>query len=73
MTVCLLMRKINFIKLFDINPNDTDLYHMQGMLLRRRINALSKMFQRDLQTKDFEEIDIRGIRDCLEDWVQQSL
>jgi hypothetical protein len=57
---------------FDINPNDTDLYHMQGMLLRRRINALSKMFQRDLRTKDFEEIDIRAIRDCLEDWVQQA-
>ncbi|MBS5612657.1 MAG: hypothetical protein KHX29_00970, partial [Prevotella buccalis] len=49
---------------FDINPNDTDLYHMQGMLLRRRINALTKMFNRELQTKEFEEIDIRGIRDC---------
>lgn len=57
---------------FDINPDDTDLYHMQGMLLRRRINALTKMFHRDLQTKDFEEIDIRGIRDCLEDWVQKA-
>lgn len=57
---------------FDINPNDTDLYHMQGMLLRRRINALTKMFQRDLQTKDFEDIDLREIRDCLEDWVQQA-
>lgn len=57
---------------FDINPDDTDLYHMQGMLLRRRINALTKMFHRELQTKEFEEIDIRGIRDCLEDWVQQA-
>lgn len=57
---------------FDINPEDPDLHHMQGMLLRRRINALTKMFQRDLQTKDFEEIDIKGIRDCLEDWVQQA-
>lgn len=57
---------------FDINPEDTDLYHMQGMLLRRKINALSKMFHRDLQTKDSEEIDIREIRDCLEDWVQQA-
>ena len=57
---------------FDINPDDTDLYHMQGMLLRRRINALTKMFNKDLQTKKIEEIDIRGIRDCLEDWVQQA-
>lgn len=57
---------------FDINPDDTDLYHMQGMLLRRRINALTKMFHRDFQTKDFEEIEIREIRDCLEDWVQQA-
>lgn len=59
-------------KAFDINPNDTDLYHMQGMLFRRRINALAKMFQRDIQTKEFEEIDINEIRDCLEDWVQQA-
>lgn len=59
-------------KAFDINPNDTDLYHMQGMLLRRRINALTKMYQRDIQSKDFEEIDINEIRDCLEDWVQQA-
>lgn len=57
---------------FDINPDDSDLYHMQGMLLRRRINALTKMFYRDLQTKGVEEVDIRGIRDCLENWVQQA-
>lgn len=57
---------------FDINPDDTDLYHMQGMLLRRRINALNKMFQRDLQTKELEEIGIREIRERLEDWVQQA-
>ena len=59
-------------KAFDINPDDTDLYHMQGMLLRRRINALTKMFQRDLQTKDYKEIEICEIQDCLEDWVQQA-
>lgn len=57
---------------FNINPDDTDLYHMQGMLLRRRTNALMRMFQRDVQTKDFEEIEIREIRDCLEDWVQRA-
>lgn len=57
---------------FDINPEDADLHHMQGMLLRRRINALSKMLIHDLQTKELEDIDIRGIRDCLEEWVQKA-
>ncbi len=57
---------------FDINSDDADLYHMQGMLLRRKIAALGRMFQMNLQHKEFDEIDIKSIRDCLEEWVQDA-
>ena len=57
---------------FDINPDDSDLYHMQGMLLRRRIGTLVKMYNNELQKNESADVDIIGIRDCLEEWVQTA-
>lgn len=59
-------------KAFDINPDDSDLYHMQGMLLRRRIGTLARMHYNDIQKNDSSEVDLIGIRDCLEEWVQTA-
>ncbi len=56
---------------FSLNSEDADLHHMQGMLIRRRIGALSKMFSRDLQNNK-EDINIREIEDCLHDWTQSA-
>lgn len=55
---------------FDLNPNDSDLFHMQGMLLRRRIAALQKMFDRE--STDPDNIDIGEYEETLEDWVEKA-
>ncbi len=57
---------------FDITQDDADLYHMQGMLLRRKITALSSFFKKEKKKKNIEEIDVNEIRTTLEDMVQEA-
>ena len=52
---------------FDLNENDSDLYHMQGMLLRRRLASLRKEVEKQ------DEIDTSLCLETLEDWVIQAL
>lgn len=52
---------------FLLNPNDADLYHMQGMLLRRRIKTLFKMCQKSSYIENIEDI-----QDFLIEWTQNS-
>ena len=55
---------------FEINPYDADLYHMQGMLIRRQISALKKEFSR----KDDKSIDyVEDIHSLMTDWVKEAL
>lgn len=56
---------------FDLAPNDSDLHHMQGMLYRRRINALARQFNRDM-SEDPDNVDKREIEDCLVDWTDSA-
>ena len=57
---------------FDISPDDSDLHHMQGMLLRRKIKALENMFEAELRNNEIDDIDFNGIRTCLEEWVEDA-
>lgn len=61
----------NLYQAFDLNPNDSDLHHMQGMLYRRRINALTKQFNRDIN-EDPDNVDLREIEDCLIEWTDSA-
>jgi hypothetical protein len=61
----------NLYQAFDLNPNDSDLHHMQGMLYRRRINALAKQFNRDIN-EDPDNVDLREIEDCLVEWTDSA-
>ena len=56
---------------FDLNSNDADLFHMQGMLLRRKISALSKSFTRDMLTNP-EDVSLQDAEDCLHEWTQDA-
>ena len=56
---------------FEINSDDADLHHMQGMLLRRKLSALSKSFSRDIQQNP-DEVNIQEIEDCLHEWTQEA-
>lgn len=56
---------------FDLNSNDADLFHMQGMLLRRKISALSKSFSRDI-LYGTEDVNIQEVEDCLHEWTQDA-
>ena len=56
---------------FDLNSNDADLFHMQGMLLRRKISALSKSFTRDMLTNP-EDVNLQDAEDCLHEWTQDA-
>ena len=56
---------------FDINPDDADLHHMQGMLLRRKISALSKSFDIEIQSNP-NDVNYQEIEDCLHDWTQEA-
>lgn len=57
---------------FDLDSDNSDLHHMQGMLLRRRIAVLYKMFNSEKQEKSFEEIETKEIQDCLDDWTLKA-
>lgn len=57
---------------FDLDSNDSDLHHMQGMLLRRQIAVLHKMFNSEKQGKSIDEIDTKEIQDCLDDWTLKA-
>jgi len=61
----------NLNQAFDLTPNDSDLHHMQGMLYRRRINALARQFNRDMN-EDPDCVDIREIEDCLVEWTDSA-
>ena len=57
-------------KAFEISPNDADLFHMQGMLIRRQLSALRKEFER----KEDQDIDyIEEIHSTMTDWVNEAL
>ena len=56
---------------FDINPDDADLHHMQGMLLRRKISALSKAFDIEVQSNP-NDVNHQEMEDCLHDWTQEA-
>lgn len=56
---------------FDLNPEDADLHHMQGMLLRRKISVLSKMFQHDVSTINIDD-NTQEAEDCLHEWTQMA-
>lgn len=56
---------------FDLNPNDADLHHMQGMLLRRKIAVLSKMYAYDISVNP-GEVNTQEIEDCLHEWTQAA-
>ena len=55
---------------FSISPNDADLSHMQGMLIRRQISALKKEFERK---EDKDDDYIAEIRTAVTDWVEEAL
>lgn len=57
---------------FDLNSDDSDLHHMQGMLLRRQIAVLHKMFNSDKQDKNIDDIDTKEIQDCIYDWTSKA-
>ncbi len=56
---------------FDLNSDDADLYHMQGMLLRRKIGALSKMYYKEIQNCP-DETNSHNVEDCLHEWTQNA-
>lgn len=55
---------------FRISPNDADLSHMQGMLIRRKISALKKEYER---TENKDEEFIEEIHTTVTDWVDEAL
>lgn len=55
---------------FDLNPDDADLYHMQGMLIRRKIRSLENTFQKDVSESVNE--DLQEVEDCLHSLTQQA-
>lgn len=61
----------NLSQAFDLNPNDSDLHHMQGMLYRRKISALSRQFIRDMNEEP-DNIDKREVEDCLIEWTDSA-
>lgn len=56
---------------FDLNPNDADLHHMQGMLLRRKIAVLSKMYAYDMSVNP-ADMNPQEVEDCLHEWTQTA-
>lgn len=56
---------------FDLNPDDADLHHMQGMLLRRKIAALSRMYAHDIVVRP-TDVNTQEIEDCLHEWTQTA-
>lgn len=55
---------------FDINPNDADISHMQGMLIRRQMSSLRKEYDRK---EDKDEEYINEIDTTVNDWVQEAI
>ena len=55
---------------FELNPCDADLFHMQGMLIRRQLKSLRREFERQ-NDKDADYVD--DINDLLEDWVHDAI
>lgn len=61
----------NLCQAFDLNPNDSDLHHMQGMLYRRRISALARQLNRDMN-EDPDRVNLREVEDCLVEWTDSA-
>lgn len=61
----------NLSQAFDLNPNDSDLHHMQGMLYRRKISALSRQFIRDINEEP-DNVDKQEVEDCLIEWTDSA-
>lgn len=61
----------NLTQAFDLNPNDSDLHHMQGMLFRRKISALSRQFIRDMNEEP-DNVDKQEVEDCLIEWTDSA-
>lgn len=58
----------NLNQAFDLNPDDSDLHHMQGMLYRRKISALSRQYLRDMNDNS-DDVDKQDVEDCLIEWT----
>lgn len=54
---------------FGLNPDDSDLYHMQGMLLRRKLQTLFN----SIKNLTIEEVNQDEIQDCIEEWTQGAV
>lgn len=61
----------NLTQAFNLNPYDSDLHHMQGMLFRRKISALSKQFIRDMNEEP-DNVDKQEVEDCLVEWTDSA-
>lgn len=57
---------------FELDEDDPNTHHMQGVLLRRKIAVLRKMFNSEKQEKSIDEIDTKEIQDCLDDWTLEA-
>lgn len=57
---------------FELDEDDPNTHHMQGVLLRRKIAVLRKMFNSEKQGKSIDEIDTKEIQDCLDDWTLEA-
>lgn len=56
---------------FDLNSDDADLHHMQGMLLRRKLSALSNSYSLDMQQNP-DDVNTQEIENCLHEWTQKA-
>lgn len=54
---------------FGLNRDDSDLHHMQGMLLRRKLKTLFN----SVKNSTIEEINKNEIQDCIEKWMQDAV
>ena len=53
---------------FNLNREDSDLYHMQGMLLRRKLRTL----YRSIKNSTDSDINKKKLQDCVESWTQEA-
>lgn len=55
---------------FELNPYDADLFHMQGMLIRRQLKSLRNEFEHQ-EERDADYVD--DINALLKEWVQDAI
>ena len=62
--------QLNFA--FELNPDDSDLHHMQGMLIRRKMTILYKLFERQRCEDSLDNINIDEYLYCIEEWTKSA-